>query len=98
MRKVSAICIYKDNRVYNLTVHSKYSLTTLIQYHPEDTTLTPYQHTSFEELYKSVLEVLKSNSMYCGKYTAFERDIYDIAFIDLDNPTEVNRYSVGGVK
>ena len=45
-----------------------------------------------------MLEVLKSNSMYCGKYTAFERDIYDIAFIDLDNPTEVNRYSVGGVK
>ena len=98
MRKVTAICIYRDNRVYNLTVHSKYSITTLIQHHPEDTTLTPRHHDTFEEMYTYVLEVLKSNNMYCGKHTDFERDFYDIAFINLDNPTEVNSYSVGGVK
>lgn len=94
MRKVRAICVYKDNRIYNLTALHKDTDVALIHYDLEDTKITPCPHDSFEEMYKDVLEVLKSNNMYCGYYTDFNKRCYNISFIDLNNPTEVNRYYV----
>ena len=92
MRKVKAICIYKDNKVYNLTALLKDTEVTLIHYDQEDE--RPYQYSTFRDLYMGVLSVLKSNNMYCGHYTEFNREWYDISFIDLDNPTEISKYSI----
>lgn len=92
MRKVKAICIYRDNKVYNLTALLKDTEVTLIHYDQEDE--IPYQYDTFRDLYMSVLGVLKGNNMYCGHYTEFNREWYDISFIDLDNPTEISKYSI----
>lgn len=94
MRKVKAICVYKDNKVYNLTAQLKDTNITLIHYDLEDTKITPFHHTTFEDLYRSVLGVLKNNDMYVGHYEEFNRKWYDISFIDLNNPTVVSRYSI----
>lgn len=100
MRKVKAICIHKDLKVYNLTALLPDTSVTLLQYDLEDTRLTPCQHDTFEELFKDMLGVLKSNNMRCGHYKEFERVWYDISFIDLNDPTVVSKHSVsiGGVK
>lgn len=94
MKKVKAICIYKDNKVYNLTALLKDTSVPLIIYDLEDTRITPCPHDTFEDMYRDVLGVLKCNDMYCGHYTEFNRKWYDIVFINLDDPTKVNRYSI----
>lgn len=94
MRKVKALCVYKDNRVYNLTAMLKDSNVTLIHYDLGDDHITPYHHETFDGLYRDVLGVLKSNDMYCGHYKDFNRVWYDISFIDLNDPTVVSKYSV----
>lgn len=94
MRKVKAICIYKDNRIYNLTALLGHSSVTLLQYDLEDTKTTPCSHDNFEDLYRDVLLLLRYNDMYCSHYREFNRDWYDIAFININNPTKVCKYSV----
>ena len=96
MKTVKAICIYKDNRVYNFTAQLKDSNVTLIHYDLEDTKITPCYHDTFEDLYKDLLGVLKSNDMRCNYYEEFNKKWYDISFINLDNPTEVSRHGIGG--
>lgn len=91
MRKVKAICIYRDNEVYNFTALTKDSEVTLIRYSLGD---RPYHYPTFNDLYEDMLKVLKSNNMYCGYTVAFERKWYDISFIDLNNPTEIERFSL----
>ena len=93
MRKVKAICIYRDNKVFNLTALLKDTEVTLIHYYDKEDK-RPYQYDTFRDLYMDVLSVLKSNNMYCGHYTEFNREWYDISFIDLGNPTEVSKYSI----
>lgn len=95
MKKVKAICIYKDNQVYNLTALFEDTTVTLLQYDLEDSRLTPPHHDTFEELVKDMLGVLKANNMRCGHYKEFNRVWYDIAFIDLNDPTVVSKHSVG---
>ena len=98
MRKVKAICVYKDNKIYNLTALGKHYFVTLVRYDLDDTKETPCSHESFEEMYLDVLRVLKANNLTLDHYTEFEREWYDISFINLDDPTKVSRFSVGGVK
>ena len=92
MKKVKAICIYKDNKVYNFTALYKDAEIPLIRY--ELTGVSPYEYNTFEDLYKDMLSVLKSNDMYCGYSVAFERKWYNISFIDLNNPVEIARFSL----
>lgn len=94
MKRVKAICIYKDNKIYNLTALSMNSNIPLIRYDLEDTKVTPCHHNSFNEMYEDVLSVLKSNDMRCGYYEEFNKKWYDISFIDLDNPTVINKYGI----
>lgn len=58
MRKVSATVIYKDNTLYNLTVHHKGVLIPLIAY-DEISVKHPYEKRTFQTMYKSVLNILK---------------------------------------
>lgn len=97
MKRVKAICIYKDNRIYNLTALSMNTNITLIHYDLGDTKITPCHHENFEDMYRDVLSVLNSNDMRCGYYEEFNRRWYDISFIDLNDPTVVSKHSIGGI-
>lgn len=61
MRKVSATVIYKDNTLYNLTVNHKGVLIPLVAY-DETSVKHPYEKRTFQTMYKSVLNILKSNN------------------------------------
>jgi hypothetical protein len=89
MKTVSAICIYKDNKIYNLTVNHNGNNTTLIHYDIEND--KPYIHKNFKELHDDVLSVLKSNNFRCNKINEFEAELYDISFIDLNLPTTISK-------
>ena len=88
MIKVSATVIYKDNWIYNLTVNHKGKLTALIAYDETDV------NRNFQTMYKSVLNILKNNNFYCGYYEEFGKRWYDIQFINLDNPVEINKFGI----
>lgn len=59
MRKVSATVIYKDNTLYNLTVNHKGVLIPLVAY-DETSVKHPYEKRTFQTMYKSVLNILKT--------------------------------------
>lgn len=59
MRKVSATVIYKDNTLYNLTVNHKGVLIPLVAY-DEISVKHPYEKRTFQTMYKSVLNILKT--------------------------------------
>lgn len=84
MRKVSATVIYKDNTLYNLTVNHKGVLIPLVA----------YEKRTFQTMYKSVLNILKNNNFYCGYYEQFGRRWYDIQFINLENPVNIEKFGM----
>ena len=93
MKKASATVIYKDNMIYNLTVNHKNSIIPLVRYNLKDSP-KPYKYTCFNDLYKAVLSILKNNGFYTGFYTQFGQRWYDIQFINLDNPVEIEKFGV----
>ena len=90
MRKCTATVIYKDNRIYNLTVNYKGSLTPLVRYDLDDRE-KPYEYESLKDLYESVLKILKNNGYYTSSYNEFNLKWYDIQFINLRNPTRIEK-------
>ena len=93
MRKVSATVIYKDNTLYNLTVNHKGVLIPLVAY-DEISVKHPYEKRTFQTMYKSVLNILKNNNFYCGYYEQFGRRWYDIQFINLENPVNIEKFGM----
>lgn len=91
MKKVTATVIYKDNMLYNLTVVRKNAIIPLVRYSLEKDA-KPYKYTCFNDLYKSVLNILKNNNFYCGFYNQFGRRWYDIQFINLENPVVIEKF------
>ena len=59
MRKVTAICVHDNmKRIYNLSVVTSQGITVeLVRYKKEDKT-KPYCYSSFQDLYKSVLNLI----------------------------------------
>lgn len=94
MRKVKCICIYKDNKIYNLTAQLKDTNVTLLHYVLGDERIIPIPHETFWDMYRSVLKVLKHNDLYCGYYEEFNKKWYDISFIDLDSPTDIRKFGI----
>lgn len=92
MKKASATVIYngKSNQLYNLTINHAGNMITLVTY--ENEKAKPYVYSSFQDLYKSVLQIAKNNGFYFGKYNQFNADFYDVAWIDCNNPYAVNKY------
>ena len=93
MIKVSVTVIYKDNWIYNLTVNHKGKLITLVAYDETDVK-HPYANRTFQTMYKSVLNILKNNNFYCDYYEEFGKRWYDIQFINLENPVEINKFGI----
>lgn len=90
MKKVVATCIYSKNwencievyRCWNFTVNHNGNNITLVQYTPDIGT-QPYMYHSFNDLYTSLLNILKNNGYCTQVYTEFGRDFYNIQFIEL---------------
>ena len=104
MRRATAIVWYhegkdKDGFTYyclmNLTVVTRDNhLVTLVQYGVEDIERpVMYKHYSFHAMYDDILSVIRSNGYYLSSYENFGRRWYDIQFISMAKPYEINRYS-----
>lgn len=87
MKTVSAICVYHETTIYNLTANYKGEL---IQLKLNGLSGSPVkEYTSFRELYKAILTVLKANGFRVRYIPAFNSNWYDIQFIDAMNPTHI---------
>lgn len=86
MKTVSATVIYKDNRIYSLSVDHKGKLTSLIWHPVFNDSVLPYQRENFNEMYYFVLCLLKINGYKCNYYEEFGARWYNIQWIDLDCP------------
>lgn len=89
MRKVVATCIYSKDvegfRCWNFTANTvSYggNNITLVQYTPGDSPV-PYAYADFNDLYASLLNILKQNGFYTQVSSEFGRDFYNIQFIEL---------------
>lgn len=90
MKKVVATCIYSENwengikvcRCWNFTVNHNGNNITLVQYVPEYGP-QPYVYETFNDMYGSLLNILKNNGYCTQVYTEFGRDFYNIQFIEL---------------
>jgi len=93
MKKASATVIFdsKTNQIYNLTIKHKLAYINFIHYDMQAQP-KPYKYPSFHELYQTVLNQAKVNGFYYDSYTAFNAIWYDIAWIDINNPTLINKY------
>ena len=52
----------------------------------------PYKYRCFDDLYKSLLNILKQNGMRTLKFYDFGSTLYDIIFIDCNDPSTFHRY------
>lgn len=96
MKKVKGCTvIYKSgtNQIYNITVNTPSEvMVTLLQYSDTNANDQPYRYSSFQMLYRTVLQILHNNNWYVGSHSAFGGIWYHIDFIDLNNPTEIHRF------
>lgn len=58
---------------------------------------TSEQYLLFDEMYSTVLAILKANNFYVHTWKMFKSTWYDIDFIDIET-CEINRYPYGGVE
>ena len=87
MKKCTATVIYKGNKLYSVYVNRKGLVIPLL-------TNAMKEYENFQALYKSILLMLKANNLYCSYNVAFNAKWYDIQFIDLENPTLIENYSL----
>ena len=94
MKKVNCICLHDNfKRIVNITViNSHGENVTLLAYNVENTDIKPYEYKHFNDLYKSVLNILKNNNFYVSKCIMFSRIFYSIQFINIKNPYTVENY------
>ena len=96
MRKVTVIVLYKQSknhdyfRLYNIT--AKYKSRNILLFPYSSYSKQTNKYSSFKELYKSVLNILKANSLYVYSYSEFNTTWYDIDFISLGDH-KINRYA-----
>lgn len=94
MKKVVATCIYSETaegfRCWNFTVNYRGENTTLVQYTPGEPH-EPYVYTYFNDLYTSLINILKQNNFCTQVSTEFGRDFYNIQFIELGT-TVISKY------
>ena len=92
MRKVTATVIYKNNEICNLTVNFCGVLVCLALH--ETVEKASNEKRTFQSLYKTVLKILKNNNYYCNYQEEFGVRWYDIQFINLENPVEIEKFGI----
>ncbi len=93
MKKASAIVLYdaKSNQIYNLTINHNGNIIPLINY--SESKVTPYKYKTFNEMYKCVLNFAKNNNFYYGRYKEFGSIWFDVSWIDINNPTKIQKFA-----
>ena len=89
MKTVSAIVLYRGNKITRLTVNHRGNQIPMI--YPASS-LQLSECTCFNDMYKQVLGLLKANKMSARYEMLAEAKWYDIAWIDLNNPN-ICRYA-----
>ena len=90
MKRVSVIVIhdsYKSIKKITIRYNQSGELVDLIRDNEK-----PYIYEHFNDLYKSVLTILKNNSMYAKYYSAFGVKWYDIQWINENYPTSIESF------
>lgn len=88
MKKCKVICIYHDNTIDNLSIQTKNSIINLTP------AIAARKFDTFTRLYQCILKTLKANEYYCDVYEQFNQKWYDIAFINYNNPSAINRHGI----
>lgn len=93
MKKASATVIYDsvNHMIYNLTINHKMNLINMIHYDLNKNP-KPYKYRNFKDLYQTVLDFARNNGFYYGSYKQFGTIFYDVSWIDINNPTIINKY------
>ena len=90
MKRVSVIVIH-DNYKTIKTMVARYNQSgELIRLITD--TYKPYRYDCINDLYKSVLTILKNNNMYAKWYGAFGVKWYDIQWINEKNPLAIESF------
>lgn len=87
MKRVSVIIIhenYKTIETMTIRYNNSAQLVDLIRENEK-----PYKYEYFNDLYKSVLNILKNNNMYAKCWSGFNAKWYDIQWINTKNPTKI---------
>ena len=85
MQKVTAICLHKGyQKIVNFSVVKRNGdVVPLIRDNPHN---LAYKYIHFQDMYKSLLTILKQNGFYVTHWQDFGTDFYSINFIDIVNP------------
>ena len=90
MKRVSVIVIHENYKTIK-TMVARYNqsgeLITLIRDNEK-----PYKYDCVNDMYKSVLTILKNNNMYAKWYGAFGVKWYDIQWINEKNPLAIESF------
>ena len=78
--------------MFSLTANHQGNLIPLVSYWKEKS-VQPHKYDDFQDMYTSILNILKNNNFYVGKYVEFNAIWYDIQWIDMDNPIRVDKFA-----
>ena len=95
MRKVTAIVVYSEKtnyfQIYNMTVKTKDCTNIKLVSYSKDSDL-PHKYALFQDMYQSILNILKNNNFYVKSWKDYGCLWYDIDFVNADT-YDVQRYA-----
>ena len=90
MKKCVATCVYQNNQILAISVNYNGNLIQLYRYDGDNS----IHYSSFSELYKAVLAILENNNFRVSSLEMFGRTWYNVQFINVLNPTYIDRFSL----
>lgn len=93
MQKVQAIviCDYETKQLYNVSVLKRTGEKVCLISYDKNDTVQPYKYSTFKQMELTIFQLLKNNNYYVGYTSEFNSKLYNIYWIDLNNPTHINR-------
>lgn len=93
MKKASCTIIWdsRTKQLYYMAINHNNTIIPLVRYN-QDMLEKPYCYNTIQELYKSILNIVKQNGYYLSKYKEFGAAWYDIQWIDRKNPCKIEKY------
>lgn len=90
MKRYSVMVVHTDYKVINSITARRNSSGELVTLLQENT--HPYVYDTFQGVYKSVMNILKANSMAVRYWDAFGSRFYDIQWINTSNPAHIETH------